>query len=54
MSTLKNLIGDERAVFQITNELIGDKIGYNKHVVHDPFIAIESMSLNALYKKHLQ
>ena len=54
ISTLKNSIGDEKVVFQITSSIIGDILGYNKHVARDPFIAIEAIFIKKLYKELLQ
>lgn len=51
LRTLKNATADERSVFQLTNTLIQNAISYDKHVVQDPFLALEAISVQYFLKQ---
>jgi len=55
LSALRNATGDERGVFQITNTMTENSITYSKHVVPDPFLSLETLSVEYfLSNKNLQ
>lgn len=51
LRALKNATADERSVFQLTNTIVQNAISYDKHVIHDPFLALEAISVQYFLQK---